>query len=87
MLMLCGRVPPGSKYAPAFHEVRLLHLAERLLVDPLIVVWHTGPFAQERQDCPKYTAHILIKALSFDGPSTTFPWIGARLNMLDSMPV
>src|SRR5260370_3585286 len=86
-LMLFGLVPPGGKYPPAFYEVRLLHLASRLLGDSLMVVWHTCPFAQERQECPKYTAHVLIKALSFDGPSTAFPRIGARLYKLDSILV
>ena len=51
--MLFGSVPPSGKHTPAFHEIRMLHLAERLLLDPLIVVWDPCPFAQKRQDCPK----------------------------------
>jgi hypothetical protein len=46
-------MPPGGQQAPGDHEVRLLHLAERLLTDPLVVRRYPHPLVQERQDRPK----------------------------------
>jgi hypothetical protein len=41
-------MPPGGQQAPGGHEVRLLHLAERLLTDPLVVRRYPHPLVQER---------------------------------------
>src|SRR5215471_6625764 len=78
-------VPPRSEHAPYCHEVRLLHLTERLLVERLVVIRHASPLAQERQQCLKEELHILIKLLPFRGASPVFGRVGARLYLLESI--
>jgi hypothetical protein len=59
-----GRIyAPGREQAPGRYEVRMLHLAERLLVDHLVVVRHTSPLAKEGQERPKSVSNILVVRL------------------------
>ena len=54
---------PGREQAPGRYEIRLLHLAERLLVDHIVVVRHTSPLAKEGQERPKSVSNILVVRL------------------------
>lgn len=57
---LCTLDAPGRECMPSCHKVRSLHIAQRLLVERLVVVRHTSTLAQERQYRPKYESHIRL---------------------------
>lgn len=40
--------PPGSVDIPGCDKIRLAHIAERLLVDRFIILWHLHPFLEKR---------------------------------------
>ena len=80
-------MPPGGQQTLCCHEVRLLRLAEHLLVELLVVLRHAGPLAQEGQGRPKEEFDILKKALPFGGTSVIFQGTGSRLYLLQAMPL
>src|SRR5260370_13110850 len=71
-------VAPNREQAPRRYEVRLLQLAERLLVDRLVVVRHLTPLTQERHYRPIDKPHILRKGLTFGGPRSILHHVKAR---------
>src|SRR5260370_26948596 len=80
-------VAPNREQAPRRYEVRLLQLAERLLVDRLVVVRHLTPLTQERHYRPIDKPHILRKVLSFGGARSIVQRVRARLDVLETIIV
>src|SRR6266487_3227099 len=81
-----GFPPPDGEQVPGGLKVWLLHVAEYLLAQCLVVFRQPSPLTDERQQCLSQP-RILIKALSFDSPPAKFQRMGMSLHVLESILV